>query len=52
MLTIIDKDRFSPSASGLYDRDSGYYRLGGRGNMKCTQTRPLPNCVQVSTSLD
>lgn len=37
MFTIIDKDRFSPSASGLYDRDSGYYRLGGRGNMKCTQ---------------
>ena len=40
MFTIIDKDRFSPSASGLYDKQSGY-RLGGRGNMKCTQN-PTP----------
>ncbi len=41
MFTIIEKDRFSPSASGLYDRYIGYYRLGSRGNMKCTQN-PTP----------
>jgi hypothetical protein len=41
MFTIIDKDRFSPSASGLYGPNGGYYRLGGRGNMKCTQN-PTP----------
>ena len=34
MFTVLDRDRFTPSASGLYDQT---YRLGGRANMKCTQ---------------
>ena len=40
MFTILERDKFSPSASGLYDQTSGYH-LGGRGNMKCTQN-PTP----------
>jgi hypothetical protein len=36
MFALLDKDKFTPSASGLYDQ-SGGYRLGGRANMKCVQ---------------
>ncbi len=36
MFTILERDKFTPSASGLYDQEGGY-RLGGRANMKCTQ---------------
>lgn len=36
MFTILERDRFTPSASGLYDQKGGYH-LGGRANMKCTQ---------------
>ena len=36
MFVLLNKDRFTPSASGLYDQ-SGGYRLGGRANMKCVQ---------------
>lgn len=34
MFKIFDYDKFSPSASGIYNST---YRLGGRGNMKCVQ---------------
>ena len=36
MFTILDRNKFTPSASGLYDLTGGY-GLGGRANMKCTQ---------------
>jgi hypothetical protein len=42
MFTILDHDKFSPSTKGLYDTSIGYYRLGGRSNIKCTQN-PTPN---------
>lgn len=34
MFTVVEPDRFSPSARGLLDRS---YRLGGRANMRCFQ---------------
>lgn len=36
MFTILDRNKFTPSASCLYDQTNGY-GLGGRANMKCTQ---------------
>lgn len=38
MFTILEPDKFSPSASGLLNAD---YRLGGRSNSKCVQN-PTP----------
>ena len=32
---ILDHDKFNPSVKGLFE--SPYYRLGSRGNFKCTQ---------------
>ncbi len=42
MYTIFEPDNFSPSTRGLTDPTAGYYRLGGRSNIKCTQN-PTPN---------
>lgn len=42
MYTIFEPDYFSPSTRGLTDPTAGYYRLGGRSNIKCTQN-PTPN---------
>lgn len=36
MFTVLDKDKFTPSASCIYDETSRFY-LGGRANFKCTQ---------------
>ncbi|MFC1626846.1 hypothetical protein ACFL1P_01430 [Patescibacteria group bacterium] len=37
MFTIFEHDRFNPSTRGLYDATAGYYRLGGRANIRCFQ---------------
>lgn len=37
MFTILDHEKFTPSTKGLYDATSGYYRMGGRANVKCYQ---------------
>lgn len=45
MFTILEQDKFSPSARGFYDKT---YRLGGRANMKCVQNptqRELKNGI-------
>lgn len=39
MFTILERDKFTPSANGLYDRERGF---GGRSYMKCVQN-PTPN---------
>lgn len=36
MFTILDRNKFTPSASGLYDQTGGY-GLGGRANITCKQ---------------
>lgn len=46
MFVVQERDRFTPSASGLYSEDVGYYRLGGRANMKCTQN-PTPYELKI-----
>lgn len=42
MYTIFEPDKFSPSTKGLYDTDTGYYRLGGRSYITCKQN-PTPS---------
>lgn len=41
MFTILDRNKFTPSANGLYNLTGGY-DLGGRANITCKQN-PTPN---------
>ena len=46
MFVVLERDRFTPSANLLYSEVSGFNRLGGRANMKCTQN-PTPYELKI-----
>lgn len=47
MFTILDPDRFTPSARGFYSPVNGY-QLGGRSNMSCVQN---PSSTELKSGI-